>query len=268
MVVDNSFPEQIWANRDFDDWGKGFWATTRVRIIASELRSRSLVELLDVGSGNGELVSIPLTNMGFEVTCVEPLEAGASLTQARGITTHNSTLGDAPIKPHSVAAVGLFDVIEDTENEDDILAEVFRVVSPGGLVLVSVPGHQSLFSDYDHAVGTRRRYSRKMLRQILERNGFVVHKMAGVFGFLVPYAFVTRRLPYLLGKRRNRDDYGKVASTAAHLPRFVNNILERWALFEFRAGSPWGLSIFAVATTPTAASVRQSEGKGVTDDSV
>jgi SAM-dependent methyltransferase len=267
-VVDNSFPEQIWANRDFDDWGKGFWATTRVRIIASELESRSVTELLDVGSGNGELVSIPLTTLGFHVTCVEPLEAGASLTASRGITTYNSTLGDAPIPPYSVAAVGLFDVIEDAENEDDILSEVFRVVAPGGLVLVSVPGHQSLFSDYDHAVGTRRRYSRKRLRDILERNGFVVDKVAGVFGFLVPYAFLTRRIPYLLGKRRNRDDYGKVASTAANLPRFIDKILERWALFEFLAGSPWGLSIFAVATTPKGTFDMKTPAEGVQDGSV
>ena len=261
-MADNSFPEQIWENREFDDWGKGFWGTTRVRIIAHELRSRSLAQLLDVGSGNGELVSIPLTRMGFQVTCVEPLAAGAELTSAKGITTHNSTLGDAPIEPHSVAAVGLFDVIEDAENEDDILAEVCHVLSPGGLLLVSVPGHQSLFSDYDHAVGTRRRYSKKMLRQILERNGFAVEKVAGVFGFLVPYAFVTRRLPYLLGKRRNRNDYGRVASTAANLPRFLDKMLESWALWEFRAKSPWGLSIFAVATAPANTSDKKASGKG------
>ena len=261
-VVENSFPEHIWARREFDDWGKGFWASARIRIIVDQLRNRSLDTLLDVGSGNGELVSIPLLEMGFQVTCVEPLEAGASLTTARGITTYNSTLGDAPIGSNSVAAVGLFDVIEDVENEDDILTEVFDVVAPGGLVLVSVPGHQWLFSDYDHAVGTRRRYSRKMLAKILQRNGFVVEKVTGVFGFLVPYAFLTRRIPYLFGKRRSQEDHGKVASTAAHLPRFIDEILVRWALLEFRAGSPWGLSIFAVASKPQTERPAHTTGKG------
>jgi len=258
---DNSFPEQIWERRDFDDWGKGFWARTRVRIIADQLRSRSLTDLLDVGSGNGELVSIPLANQGFQVRCVEPLEAGASLTAAKGITTFHSTLGDAPIAGDSVAAAGLFDVIEDADNEDGILAEVFHVVSPGGLVMVSVPGHQWLFSDYDHAVGTRRRYSRKTLRQILERNGFIVEKVAGVFGFLIPFALVTRRIPYVLGMRRSRDEHGRIASTAASLPRVIDRLLEWWALFEFRAGSPWGLSIFAVVSKPTHGSDKTS-GEG------
>jgi len=265
--VSNSFPEQIWANREFDDWGKGFWATTRLRIILDQLRSRSISELVDVGSGNGQLVSIPLTHAGIQVTCVEPLASGAELTHARGIPTHQSTLGEAPIPPGSAKAVGLFDVIEDADNEDDVLAEVFDVLAPGGLVLVSVPGHQWLFSDYDRAVGTRRRYSTKELRNILERNGFVVEKMSGVFGFLVPYALLTRRLPYLLGKRRDRSEYGKVASRAANLPRFIDHVLERWAVAEFRAGSPWGLSIFAVATKPngldSTPTARKGDGRGV-----
>jgi len=264
----NSFPEQIWANRDFDDWGKGFWATTRVRIILHQLRSRSLSEIVDVGSGNGELVSIPLTRHGVQVTCVEPLASGAELTRARGITTYQSTLGEAPIEPESVEAVGLFDVIEDADNEDDVLAEVFHVVAPGGMVLVSVPGHQWLFSDYDEAVGTRRRYSRRALRQRLEKNGFVVEKISGVFGFLIPFALVTRRLPYLLGRRKNREDYGKIATRAATLPRVVDRVLERWALAEFAAGSPWGLSIFAVATKPQQTPRAPVTRKGVGRDSV
>ena len=162
----------------------------------------------------------------------------------------------------------MFDVIEDADNEDDVLSEVFNVVAPGGMVLISVPGHQWLFSDYDEAVGTRRRYSRRALRQILEKNGFVVEKISGVFGFLIPFALVTRRLPYLLGRRKDRDECGKIATRAASLPPVVDRVLERWAVTEFAAGSPWGLSIFAVATKPQQTSRAPAARKGDSRDSV
>lgn len=246
----NSFPEEIWARPDFTNWGEGFWSRARVHIILDILARHGITDILDVGAGNGQLVSLPLSQAGISVTCLEPLHSGAEKARALGLPTRETRLEDAGLPEGSVSAVGLFDVIEDSPDPALLLAEAARVVRPGGLVIVSVPGHPWLYSDYDEAVGTLRRYTRTSLTRELSEAGLQVTKVCGVFSSLVPYAFLTRRVPYLLGKRRSRESFGQVSSSAAHLPRPLSAVLESLAVADFRLGSPLGLSIFAVAMRP------------------
>ncbi len=250
-MEDNSFPEEIWSNRSMDDWGQGFWGETRVRVVLEFLNIESISDLLDVGSGTGLLMSVPLARAGIEVTCVEPLLSGAAVSRAQGIKTFATTLADAPIESGSVDAIGLFDVLEDAADSQALLSDVFDALRPGGVLIATVPGHTWLFSDYDEAVGTRRRYSRSALREALIAGGFQVSRAHGLFGFLVPYAFVSRRLPFLLGRRRTLPEHGRLAARAAHLPRFLDHFLRNWALLEYRLALPWGLSMIAFAQKPS-----------------
>ena len=110
----NSFPEEMWAHPEFTDWGEGFWARARVRIILDILARHGVTDILDVGAGNGQLVSLPLAQAGISVTCVEPLHSGAEKARALGLPTLETPLEDAGLPEGSVSAVGLFDVIEDS----------------------------------------------------------------------------------------------------------------------------------------------------------
>lgn len=245
--VDNPFPEELWRRSSFSDWGSGFWAEARVQIISKELRRLGVSAILDVGSGNGALVSIPLSKLGISVTCVEPLSAGASKTLAQGIPTVISTLSEADLPAGSFPAVGLFDVLEYVGNEEEFLREVIRITRPGGIVMISVPAHRWLFSDYDVAVGNRRRYSRLDLVRLLEISGFEVLKLSGVFSMLVPFAFLHRRLPYMLGISRPREFHGSVATRASKIPKSLAALLLLSAQVDFWFRSLFGLSLFAVA---------------------
>lgn len=242
----NSFPEEMWASPKYSEWGEGFWARARVRIIRDILRRHRIVEIIDVGSGNGQLVSLPLSRLGIAVTCVEPLPSGAKKTRELGLPTIEATLDNAGLAPGSAPALGLFDVIEDSSSPEDLLIEAYRILAPGGIVIVSAPAHAWLFSDYDEAVGTLRRYSKKSLSSALLQAGFQIRELSGVFSALVPYALVFRRIPYLFGRRRTRDSFALTSSRAAHLPVPVSFFLENLAVLDYRARSPIGLSIVAV----------------------
>jgi SAM-dependent methyltransferase len=67
--------------------------------------------------------------------------------------------------------VVLFDVLEHIEDESDFLQSVKFHLAGSGLLLVNVPAHHRLYSDYDRAAGHVRRYSVNQLAEVAERNG-------------------------------------------------------------------------------------------------
>jgi hypothetical protein len=65
----------------------------------------------------------------------------------------------------------LFDVLEHIENESEFLQSVKFHLAKSGVLLINVPAHQSLYSDYDRAAGHVRRYSVDQLAKVVESNG-------------------------------------------------------------------------------------------------
>lgn len=58
------------------------------------------------------------------------------------------------------------DVIEHIENDARELARAGEHLAPGGFLIVLVPAHQFLFSEFDAAIGHFRRYDRATLRKL------------------------------------------------------------------------------------------------------
>lgn len=68
----------------------------------------------------------------------------------------------------------LFDVLEHIDDEAKFLESVKFHLTDFGSILVNVPAHQSLYSNYDRAAGHVRRYNAKQLVHVAERSGFKV----------------------------------------------------------------------------------------------
>jgi len=68
----------------------------------------------------------------------------------------------------------LFDVLEHIDDEAKFLESVKFHLTDSGSLLVNVPAHQSLYSNYDRAAGHVRRYNTKQLAHVAERSGFKV----------------------------------------------------------------------------------------------
>ena len=65
----------------------------------------------------------------------------------------------------------LFDVLEHIDDESEFLQSVKFHLADSGSILINVPAHPSLYSDYDRAAGHVRRYSTSQLASVAERNG-------------------------------------------------------------------------------------------------
>jgi SAM-dependent methyltransferase len=124
-------------------------------------------------------------------------------------------------------------VLEHVPDPDRALANLQRVLAPGGRVVLYVPQGQQRYSSLDEVLGHRCRYSKEILRQELERAGFVLETLrdfnrAGVPGW------------WLNGKILKRRHFGRTQLKIFNLAVPLLRCLDR--LF------PWsGLGIIAVA---------------------
>jgi ubiquinone/menaquinone biosynthesis C-methylase UbiE len=96
---------------------------------------------------------------------------------------------ELPFPDSTFDLVALFDVIEHIEDESKVLVEARRVLKPGGVIFVSVPAYQFLYSNNDRVVHHLRRYTARSLRRVLEGSGLRIHKLTYFNTLLFPLIF-------------------------------------------------------------------------------
>jgi len=82
-------------------------------------------------------------------------------------------------------------VLEHIEDDAAALADLYRLLAPGGRLFVYVPAFAALFTSMDSHVGHHRRYRLTGLVKLVEDAGFVVDKSAytDALGFFATLAF-------------------------------------------------------------------------------
>jgi SAM-dependent methyltransferase len=228
-----------------------WWFRGRRRVIASLLRrwapARRPLLLADVGCGPGANVSM-LAEFG-RVVAMDP--SPHALAFARG--SHDGQLVSAGI-PHLCFADATFDVVcalDVVEHVDDDRAaarELWRVCRPGGLLVVTVPSYEWLWSEHDEANEHRRRYTRAQLAASLEAPGATVLKLSYMNTLLAP-AIVAVRLVRNAARRRAART-GEPRSDLSPVAPLVNRVLELSSALEARwlphGGFPFGTSLVYV----------------------
>jgi SAM-dependent methyltransferase len=142
--------------------------------------------LLDVGSADGPSVSW-LRGHGKQVALdVDPrgLVAGGVCGSAL----------ELPFADEVFDVIAAFDVIEHCEPEATALAEVHRVLAPGGRFLMSVPAYQWAWTHFDDHNHHHRRYTRQRATSALKRAGFEILRATHVFGSTFPMFAADRLL--------------------------------------------------------------------------
>ncbi|HAA55423.1 MAG TPA: hypothetical protein DCE42_11745 [Myxococcales bacterium] len=177
-----------------------FWFRHRNRCIASVVeRYRPDGAIFDIGGGNG-FVSKGLQEAGHEVVLLEPSLEGVLRAQKRGIEQLIcATFQDASFREESMAAVGMFDVVEHIEDDLGLLRALRPLIKKGGFVFVTVPAYELLWSDHDDEAGHFRRYTRASMTGLLTSAGFEVKHATYFFSLLPLPIFLLRALPARLG---------------------------------------------------------------------
>jgi len=228
---------------------RNFWFRARNRLIVWALRRYfpALRTFLEVGCGTGYVLqgvadALPQATLWASEAHVEGLHyAAARVPRATFLQM------DARRMPfdREFDVIGAFDVIEHIAEDEAVLGELHRAVKPGGGVVLTVPQHPSLWSEFDVRAHHVRRYTRDDLAQKLARAGFGIVKMTSFVSVLLPLMMLSRR-----SRHTPAADYDPLAEL--RIGRLANAVLECMLDAErqlIRAGCslPCGGSLLAVA---------------------
>jgi 2-polyprenyl-3-methyl-5-hydroxy-6-metoxy-1,4-benzoquinol methylase len=197
----------------------------RTRAMLNDLYPRR-GKVLEVGSSLGLLLKT-FRDDGWQVLGVEPdRNLVRYATNKMGIETINSLLEDASIPDNSIDVVVLLHVIEHVPDPVGTLREIYRVLKPGGHLVMETPRYDTLMFKL---MGRHERslscdghiffFTTDSLRRTYERAGFVLHKLD-----YVGRSLTVDRLAYNIG----------VVSKSQSVGRFVKSLAGRLGLDQLK----------------------------------
>lgn len=149
------------------------------RALVTALGARP-VAVLDAGCGTGGLVrrlapkhptwgwaAIDLSPLACELARVRLAAAGLSSVDLR-----QGSVTALPFPDASFDAVVSADVLYHVDDDAAAVREYFRVLRPGGVVVLNLPAYRWLWSYHDVAVHARRRYQRGEVLDKAQAAGF------------------------------------------------------------------------------------------------
>ena len=195
--------------------------------------------VIDAGAGTG--IFLQEIGESFDALgCDLFFEPGISLQETRLARANACFL---PFPDAVADAAVALDLLEHLEDDLAGLSEIARITRPGGYIFLNVPAFPLLWSDWDQAVGHKRRYKKHMLRKIALAAGLeiVFVRYVNSFPFLPILVYRWLRSSLGIGKKQRLED---------RLPPKTLNSLFLRAFFIQGTKSwiniPFGVSLFAV----------------------
>ncbi|MFL6107430.1 MAG: class I SAM-dependent methyltransferase [Marmoricola sp.] len=171
---------------------KHWWYAGRRALVRRELAGVAGGRALDVGCGPAGNSAV-LRDLGWQVTALDYVHDSAVLARRRGLDAVRSDARRLPFADGSFDLVLSSDAWEHIEQDDEVAAESFRVLRPGGRLLVMVPAGMDLWSGHDTALGHVRRYEKDQLVALVAGAGFEVDEIFSWNVLLRPVARARRR---------------------------------------------------------------------------
>lgn len=201
--------------------------------------------ILDAGCGTGAAMTTYLAEYG-EVTGVDLYPQALEFCRKRNAPRlARASVLNLPFAPASFELVTSFDVLYEraVSSEGTALREFFHVLSAGGYILLRLPAYDWLRGQHDERVHTNRRYTKKLVKELLEQSGFSVEHLSYANTFLFPLAVAKRLSERIFPPKDNQSD---LSLNAGRFNTILKNILASEAPFVAQTSLPYGLSVFAV----------------------
>jgi SAM-dependent methyltransferase len=228
---------------DAEEAGMWWYRALHARVLDVLRDVRGAV--LDAGCGTGGL----LGRLGDQ-----PGLARIGLEWHAEATQRAAAKSGAPVARGSINALPFADALFDAAIAADVLchravepasalAELRRVLRPGGMLVVNMPAYEWLLSGHDRLVHNARRQSAPQLRAMLAQAGFADIRARYWNGLL---------LPLMVARRKIFPPRHDSASDVSRFSPWLNTTLHRVAEIErhLPVGLPVGGSVLATARRP------------------
>ncbi len=238
---------RLWRVED-----RHFWFAGRREIIREALERTGSLDgrrMLEVGCGGGSVLRYLARHTGLRLTGGDLLPEALDYCRRRCAVP--VVLLDARRLPFAgrFDVVGLFDVLEHTADDLQVLGECRTALAAHGHLVLTVPARPELWSTWDEFNGHRRRYARREIITKLTRAGFTVIRASYFMSFPAPMMYLWRRLDDLLGRRSGAaaDGHLKELSIVPVVNEIALALVRLEKVMMRHVNFPYGASLLAVA---------------------
>jgi ubiquinone/menaquinone biosynthesis C-methylase UbiE len=209
--------------------------------ISKYSKEKNRAHILDVGCGTGKNME-ELSQYG-KIWGVDPSDDALRFCKERGLT--NVQKGEAERLPFKEGAFDFVCVLDVLEHVDDIAAlqESKRVLKNNGFILITVPAFHFLWSKWDEVLHHKRRYTKEHLKEVLEKEGFVIQKNTYIYSFLLLPSLIIRKLKQLQ-KKSYTSDFQINNNAINKFLLFASELEQSWIN---RYDMPFGTSVLCIA---------------------
>lgn len=227
-----------------------FWFKIRNRVIIWAIRkySSNFTSFLEIGCGTGFVThAIHHAFPHLKLTGSEYFDEGLVYARKR-LPEVNFVQLDARNMEYesSFSLIGAFDVLEHIKEDELVLANIYKALTPGGELFLTVPQHKWLWSKTDVQACHERRYTATDLHNKLKNAGFEIKRSS---------SFVTSLLPAMLLSRLSENTSNKEYDPTQELRinPVLNKMMEYLMIFDLLLiklglNLPFGGSRLVVAT--------------------
>ena len=222
-------------------WYLGMRRTTQV--LLDRYLGRQIPSILDAGCGTG--ANLVLLGQYGTAAGIDIEPAALAMCQQRHLARlAQGTVTALPFASAMFDLVTSFEVLYHLAVSDDTAAlrEFWRVLKPGGWLLLRVPAHDWLRGRHDAAVHTRHRYSMGEVGRKVQGAGFRIVRLNYANCLLFPLAVAKRMAERVLPPGEGSDVGAPPPGNSA-----LAAILSAEAAWLRRCPLPWGLSVLCLA---------------------
>jgi 2-polyprenyl-3-methyl-5-hydroxy-6-metoxy-1,4-benzoquinol methylase len=207
-----------------------FWFAARRDIICQLFRQNvdKKCSILELGGGTG-FVAESLIKRGFSVQMADIHRSGLDFAKKRGIKDlYQFDLFYPPFE-NEFDVICLFDVLEHLQEDAQALKCIKKMLKPDGRIILSVPAHQWLWSRDDAIAGHKRRYTKKLLREVFVTSNLKPLQIRYFFMSILPLLLLRSWL-----KKDEKIPLKTDESIEVALHPFINQILYSLTKLESR----------------------------------
>jgi SAM-dependent methyltransferase len=237
-------------------WFRGFrfFVNPLLRFSASRRTGSGMPRVLDCGCGTG--ANLSLLNQAGRAYGFDLSATGLRLGRLAGRTLlARGSVAAAPFPSGVFDVVTSFDVLYslDERTERTAIAEMFRLLKPGGFAIVNVAAMESLRGDHSILSHEIRRYSRADLRDRLVAAGFGIERITYTNFTLFLPMLVARVLQRRRGLKTEADAQQEISIPPEPLNAILTGVLWMESVYLRWFNAPAGSSLLCLARKPVAA---------------
>lgn len=248
-AVDRLLEATSRAERDHF-WFRGF------RQFVSPLLKRAAggrpgLKLLDCGCGTGS--NLLLLGQYGRAWGIDLTWSGLLFARGRHLDrVAQASVAAVPFPGSTFDIVTSFDVIYclETAVEQSAVAEMWRVLKPGGALIVNVAAMEILRGNHSVLSAELRRYSRSGLRALLEGAGFAVERISYTNAALFPVTLAVRLAQRIAGLAAEEDALGEISVPPVPINAVLSAALSVEAQLQRVITVPFGSSLLCLARKP------------------